>query len=124
MAQNSDFKDFYIRGTTHPNYEENVFVAEDLMLVILQKLEMILYTNKGDVIGDPYIGADLEYYLWSTKVPSSEIEKKINQQIYTYIPELVTMGYDLSIEIYEGTVRDIMYVRIKIKGYRINFILD
>lgn len=124
MAKNSDHNDFYIRGPKHPNYEENRLVEEELINVIIQKLEMIIYSNKGDLYADPEFGSDLEYYLWSTKVPDTEIRKKMDTQISLYIPEMDTLGYDLNVDIYEGTLRDIMYLRFKINEYNLNFIID
>lgn len=121
---NSDHVDFYIRNKNHPNYEENRLTEEELINVIVQKLEMVIFTNKGDLLGDPSFGSDLEYYLWSTKIPSVEIKKKVSEQISTYIPEINTLGYSLTIDIYEGTLRDIMYLRFKINEYNINFIID
>jgi hypothetical protein len=125
MAKVSDYKDFYIRGSSHPNYEDyKALEEESLIKVIVQKLEMALFTNKGDLYGDPYAGADLEYYLWSLTVPSTEVKKKVTEQIRTYIPELDDMGYSLDVKIYEGTLRDIMYLDFKINEYNIRFVLD
>ena len=124
MAKNSDHNDFYIRSASHPSYEENKLVEEELINVIVQKLEMLIYSNKGDLYGDVDFGSDLEYYLWSTSVPSYEIKKKMSYQINKYVPELLTMGYTLSVDIYEGTLKDIMYLRFGIKKYNINFIID
>lgn len=121
---NSDHKDFYIRNINHPKYEENKLTENVLIDVIIQKLEMLIYSNRGDLYGDIKLGSDLEYYLWSTKIPSSEIKKKIVEQINRYIPELQTIGYDLEIDIYEGTIKDIMLLKYKINEYNINFIID
>ena len=124
MAKNSDHTDFYIKGITHPNYEEGKLIEEELINVIIQKLEMLIFTNQGDLYGDVNIGSNLEYYLWSTSVPSYEIKKKMDNQVSTYIPELITIGYSLSVDIYEGTLKDIMYLRFGINNYNINFIID
>jgi hypothetical protein len=120
----SDHKDLYIRNSSHPSYEENRIIEDDLTKVILQKLEMIIFSNKGDLYGDQFFGSDLEYYLWSTRVPSDEIKKKMLYQVRRYIPELERIGYELNVEIYEGTLQDIMYLKWKINGYNINFIID
>jgi len=121
---NSDHNDFYIRDKKHPNYEPIQVIESELINVIIQKLEMIIYSNKGDLYGDVGFGSDLEYYLWETTIPQIEIQKKMDGQIHKHIPELYKMGYSLSIEIYEGTVRDIMYLRFVINGYNLNFIID
>lgn len=122
MALN-DVKDLVIRYDGHPRYVVNKIVEDDDIEVIVQKLEMILFTNENDVIGDS-VGIGLEYYLWQTRVSISTIESKVNEQVTKYIPELEQIGYSLSINIFEGTYRDIMYLNFIIRGYNIDFIFE
>jgi phage baseplate assembly protein W len=119
----ADIRDFNIRGKNHPKYSSTRVMEDRTIEFIVQKLENLLFTNKGDVLGDPDFGANLEYYLWTTNVPVSKIENEINNQIVTYIPELNLMQYTLSVEIYEGTVRDILQINIKIKDTKVNFVV-
>ena len=60
--------------------------------------------------------------LTSTKT-YGKIENEIRAQIDFYIPELKTFQYSLSVEIYQGTVRDILQVNIRIKDTKVNFIV-
>lgn len=122
MALN-DVKDLGIRYDGHPKYEVNKIVEDDEIEVIVQKLEMILFTSENDVIGDS-VGIGLEYYLWRTRVSVSTIESKVRHQVSTYIPELDQIGYLLTVNIFEGTYRDIMYLNFIIKGYNIEFIFE
>ena len=122
MALN-DVKDLVIRYDGHPKYEANRIVEDDEVEVIVQKLEMILFTNENDVIGEQ-VGIGLEYYLWQTKVSVSTIDSRVREQISKYIPELDQLGYSLSVEIFEGTYRDIMYLNFVIRGYNIDFIFE
>jgi phage baseplate assembly protein W len=119
-----DVKDLVIRYPGHPKYQEGRIVEDDDVEVIVQKLEMILFTNKGEVLGDTDIGCNLEYYLWQTKVTTGNLKSKVNEQIQKYIPELVTMGYTLSVDLFEGTLRDILYLNFVIKGYNIDFVFE
>lgn len=122
MALN-DVKDLVIRYDGHPRYIVNKIVEDDDIEVIVQKLEMILFTNENDVIGDN-VGIGLEYYLWQTRVSVVTIESKVREQVTKYIPELDQIGYSLSIDIFEGTYRDIMYLNFIIQGYNIDFIFE
>lgn len=119
-----DVKDLVIRYPGHPKYQEGRIVEDDEIEVIVQKLEMILFTNQGEVLGNVNVGANLDYYLWSTKVSTSTLKKKVDEQIAIYIPELVELGYTLSVNVYEGTVQDILYLDFIIKGYNIEFIFE
>jgi len=123
MALN-DVKDLVIRYPGHPKYEPYRIVEDGEVEVIVQKLEMILFTNKGEVLGDTNLGCNLEYYLWQTRITSGNLKSKIEEQIYTYIPELISLGYTLSIYLYEGTLRDILNIDFLIKGYNIEFVFE
>lgn len=122
MALN-DVKDLVIRYDGHPRYVINKIVEDDEIEVIVQKLEMILFTSENDVIGDN-VGIGLEYYLWQTRVSVSTLDSKVRSQIIAYIPELDQLGYSLSIDIFEGTYRDIMCLNFVIRGYNIDFIFE
>lgn len=119
----ADIRDFNIRGKGHPKYSSTRVIEDRTIEFVVQKLENLLFTNKGDVMGDPDFGANLEYYLWTTNVPVAKIEAEIKNQITQYIPELNQMQYTLSVEIYEGTVRDILQLNFKIKDSKVNFVV-
>lgn len=120
----ADIKDLNIRGTKHPKYNSNRILEDRPIEFVIQKLEMILYTNKGDILGDPDFGANLEYYLWSTNVPVSKIERELINQIDTYIPELNNYDYTLNLELFEGTIRDILFINIRIKDKEVDFLIS
>lgn len=119
----ADIKDFNIRYKGHPKYNENRIVEDRTMEFIIQKLEMVLFTNKGDVVDDYDFGANLEYYLWSTNVPVSKIKREVKKQIDKYIPELNSVDYTLETQIYEGTARDILQINITIRDVDVNFVI-
>lgn len=123
MALN-DVRDLVIRYPGHPKYEPGRIIEDDEVEVIVQKLEMILFTNKGEVLGDIDIGVNLEYYLWQTRITTSNLKSKIQEQISTYIPELNSLGYTFELLLYEGTLRDILYLNFTIKGYNIEFVYE
>lgn len=119
-----DVKDLVIRYPGHPKYEPGRIIEDDEIEVIVQKLEMILFTNKGEVLGNLDIGANLEYYLWQTRVTTGNLKNKVEEQIQTYIPELIAIGYSFDVQLFEGTLRDILYLNFVIKGYNIDFIFE
>ena len=118
-----DFRDFYIKYEGHPRFHSNRIVEDDVIEVIVQKLEMILFTTKGSLVGNIDLGCDLEFYLWSTKVPVTEIKNNVITQINRYIPEMNDIGYEFDVKIMEGTYRDILYLDFTINGYNFDMIL-
>lgn len=119
-----DVKDLVIRYDGHPKYISNKIIEDDEIEVVVQKLEMILFTNKGEIFGDLNLGANLEYYLWQTNVSDINIKRIVEEQITTYIPELLSIGYSLDIYLYEGELRDILNLDFTIRGYNVEFIFE
>ena len=120
----ANIKDFNTRGVEHPKYNSKRILEDRPIEFIIQKLENILFTNKGDVLGDPNFGANLEYYLWSTRVPSSKLQREIEDQITIYVKELNEFDYEFSIELLEGTIRDILHVNFKIRDVDVDFVIS
>ena len=119
-----DVKDINLRWPGHPKYIVNKPIEDDVVEVLVQKLEMVLFTRNQEVYGDQNFGANLEYYLWSTSLSNQNLKDEITDQINTYIPELNTVGYTLNLQLYTGIVRDIMVLNFTILGYNIGFVFD
>lgn len=116
-----DFKDFYISYQGHPRFQYKKLDEDDPINVILQKFEMLLLTNQGDIYGFPDFGCNLEEYLFETKLSSEFIRGEIGAQIAKYIPEMASIDYTLSVEIYDDPERfqDWMEVVLKIADYEV-----
>jgi len=116
-----DYTDFYIIDSDDPTYTDGEIIEEDIINVIIQKYKMILFTNKGDVMGDPNFGGDLDLLLNQTKVSDTYVKNELITQIGIYIPELVNMSYTLEVVFTQDSVNyyDIMWVEFKIADYEI-----
>ena len=124
MAKIENYSDLVTRWQGHQKYKNDKFEETDILEVIVQKLEMILFTNKGEILGQESnsLGADLEYLLWETTVATDVLKGEITQQINQYIPELNIIGYDLSVDVFEGKWRDILELNFTIRGQNVNFL--
>lgn len=116
-----DYRDFYIEYPGHPRYTSSKLIEDDLIRVIVQKYEMIIFTNKGDVLGEPDFGADLEKLLHETKVSSKYVEKDIIDQIMKYIPEIFSIDFKLNVVFTQDPQRhqDIMFINFQISDYEV-----
>ena len=116
-----DVKDLVIRYDGHPKYEKNRIIEDDEIEVIVQKLEMILFTNKGEVLGEPNFGGDLTLLLHETKLSSESIQGDLMAQIADYIPEIDKMSYELTVNFYDDPERyqEYMEINFTINGYEV-----
>ena len=113
--------DFYILYPGHPRYESANLIEDDLIRIVVQKYEMIIFTIKGDVLGDPNFGASLEELLNTTLLSGIAVEESIKSQIDTYIPELEGRKYKLRVEFIEDPTdfRELMVVYFELADYEV-----
>lgn len=118
-----DYRDFYIKYPEHNLYHSELIFTDSKTDMIVNKIEMVLFTNKGDFIGDPDFGANLEFYLWQTRVSATKIDSIIRDQFDKYVPELNSIGYELNVSIMRGEIRDILIIDIILNDQTIQAIL-
>lgn len=118
---NFNFIDFYIGYPGHPRFRNAEIIEDEVVRVIIQKYEMILFTNKGDLLGDPNFGANLTALLHETRVSSETVEAEIRAQISDYISELDTIEYELRVEFFADPERyqEYMVINFTVSGYDI-----
>ena len=121
-----DFRDAYIGYVGHPRFTINKIITDDLIRVIVQKYEMILFTNKGELLGDPDFGCNLEQLLFETKISAPAVKKLITQQISIYITELTTIIYTLDVSFEEDpeNYQDVMIVKFTVADYEVLTIIS
>lgn len=118
---NFNFTDFYIGYPGHPRFRNSEIIEDDVIRVIIQKYEMILFTNKGDVFGDLDFGLDLEELLFETKLSAESIESMIRVQINKYVGEISSINYTINVSFFEDPDRyqDYMEILFNIKDYEV-----
>lgn len=109
---NFSFADFYLGYPGHPRFRDKALIEDDAIRVIVQKWEMILFTNKGEVFCDPEFGGDLPYYLHQTRLSESSIEDDLREQISIYISELNNVPYVLKVSFFEDPERYQEYMEV------------
>ena len=120
----ADVRDFYIKNTDNPTYKDGEIIVQDNIQVIINKMEMLLFTNKGECFSDVSMGCDLEFYLWQTNVSTDYIKSIIQNQFDTYIQELSNFNYTINLQILEGNIQDILIINININDVSANFIFS
>lgn len=117
-----DFKDHYIGYNGHPRFIVNKIIEDDVIRVIVQKYEMILFTNKGELLGDPNFGCDLPKILFQTRISSQNVKRIIQRQIEEYISEISNTTYQLDVNIVNDPERfqEVMIIDFKISDIVVN----
>jgi hypothetical protein len=92
-----DYTDFYILDANNNKFLDTELIEDDLVRIIIQKYQVLVYTSQGDVLGENGLGTNLVELLYQTKLSSESVEEVIRGQISTYIPELSGTPYKLTV---------------------------
>lgn len=123
MAFEGDIVDFYIKNPDMENYNPNKLTVKNPAEVIVNKLHIVIFTNKGDVLGDSNLGANLEHFIYTMNSNAETIKNVLNEQIKEYIPEMLSVGYKMDVFFFKSDFRDICLIDIEMneEGVQIVF---
>ena len=121
-----NFKDHYIGFRGHPKFVINKIIEDDPIRVIVQKYEMLIFTNKGDLLGDPDFGCDLQRLLFETRISDTGVESIISEQIDRYISEIIGIDYELEVNFYDDPEKfqEIMIIDFRILDYEVTAVIN
>lgn len=116
-----DYIDFYILDPNYVKFNDTELVEDDLIRLIIQKYQILIYTANGDVMGDYNLGTNLVELLFETKLSAESIQELLDAQIKTYIPELVGTPYKLMVQFEQDpfNYQDIMFISLELDEFRI-----
>lgn len=109
-------REIYITNQFEPGYQPGQIEESDSLRTLLQKIRMIMFTRKGEVLGDPNFGLSLEDLLFEFGFSANELKTAFSQQIAAYLPEASDFDLSLDINFVPGTVRDLAYIDIYVNG--------
>ena len=78
-------KDIYAIPEEEPRYKNDVLEVTGELDEIIQQVDMILFTNKGDVLCMPEFGCNLSRYLFDTSYDENLIKQIVMEQIRDFI---------------------------------------
>ena len=78
--------ELYVRTLDDPNFDPKKLQSQTEIAQLLTQIETILFTSRGDVLGDPNFGANLEDLLFEFNLNEETIQASIERQLATYCP--------------------------------------
>lgn len=107
-------REIYNRDPLDPNYNPYQIETSDPVEICVGQIKMLLLTNKGEVLGDPKFGLNLEDLIFNLNLSESSIKKELDLFLLTYIPLFKKLGGSYELKFYQGTQRDIATLDFKI----------
>jgi hypothetical protein len=109
-------QEIYCRNADDPGYQPTQLTTSNALEAFLTKLRMIIFTNKGDILGHYDLGLDLEIMLFELNFNSGDLTREFNNQIGLYAPDCINYNINIEVNFVPGSVRDIAYIDIYIDG--------
>lgn len=78
-------RDIFCISPDSPRYSDTALEVSGALGILIQKIEMLLYTERGSVLGVPDFGLDLEKYVFESSVSAETLQGEIMRQLRTYV---------------------------------------
>lgn len=97
---------------------DDIVVSNDLVCA-LQQIDLLFNTSIDDVLGDASFGTNYDKYLYTVGISNSALETKILNDLQ----QLNLCGFEpsVTVNIVEGTYRDIAFINITLTGAYDNY---
>ena len=113
-------RDIYSRDAKAPKFNDNTLEVSDTLSQLILKIENCLFTSKGDVLGAPGMGANLDELIFSLVLSENTIENNINHQITAYcLPDIAGFSVDTKVSFFSTLERDGCLVDIFVNEQRV-----
>jgi len=109
-------QEILMRGINDSRYNLREIETNDVIEAIITKINMILSTKPGEVLGNPHFGVDLESLVFSLNASNSTIQKLIEEQIQSYVPERLVCDISVEVQFVNRVTYDAAIVDIMIDG--------
>jgi phage baseplate assembly protein W len=112
----ASLRDFYLRTQEDPKYRPDQLEVSDDLEATLQGIRMTLFTNKGEVLGDPDFGVSLNNYLFEYSIDPFSVARDAAEQINRYVGETRKRKIEVKPSIYadQTSNRDILVLLIDV----------
>ena len=104
--------EFYVKSINDPNFQIDKLQQDDEISMLLTQLQVILGTRKGDVLGNPDFGANLEDYVYEFRYNDYMLKNIVEQQISAYVPHAAKYNVEVDIQFLNEVYRHTVYLDI------------
>jgi len=108
--------ELYVKKAGEPNYQPDKIQHDNEISMLLTQIETMLFTRKGEVLGSPDFGANLEDYVYELSYNDFMVRKVIVDQLNQYVPLAQKYNVDVDVDFAEEVDRHAMFIDITIDG--------
>lgn len=106
--------ELYIKAVGDPNFRPDQMQVDEEIQLMLTQIETLLFTAKGDVMGMPNFGLNLEDYVYSFMYNDDMIKGVVSNAISENVPFSTKYPVSVNVEYVTETEKNAMYIDITI----------
>lgn len=91
-------------------------VVTDVVQEAIQELDLLMSTERTQLIGDPEFGLAMEAFLWELEPSADKIRDHVVSTITSNTTWMKLLDYDVDVNAVQGTEHGIYTITITIKG--------
>lgn len=112
-------RDIYAIPQDEPRYNDKILEITDELDEIIQQVDLILFTNQGEVLCMPEFGCNLGIYLFETSYNEVYIKELIMNQINSFIYLDGTYNVDVDVKFVKWDYNVAMLVDLNINNKKV-----
>lgn len=113
-------RDIYAIPNNESRYKPNVLEVNNELDSIIQQVDCLLFTRKGEVLMMPDFGCDLHKYFFDTTLNKTSIKNMVENQIKTYVYLDGKYKVDIEIDFVKWEYNVAMIVDLIINGKKMS----
>lgn len=95
------------------NLNEGEPTINDDVACLIQQIDILFDSNRGDLIGDIEYGTDYERYLYDLKLTPEALEEQMLNDLYSL--DLLGFVPDVKVYLMQGSERDIAVIDVHLR---------
>ena len=106
--------ELYIKAIGDPNFDADQLQTDEDIQLLLTQIETLIFTNKGEVMGNPEFGLNIEDYVYSFRYNDTMLQSMITSEISRYVPLSYKYPVNVNVEFTSETERNMVFIDITI----------
>lgn len=106
--------EFYVKNIGDPKYQDDKLQQDNEISMLLTQIETILFTRRGDVLGKPNFGTNLEDYVYEFQYNNYQIKGMVSRQIANFVPLANKYNVTVDVDFMEESNKHVMFLDITV----------
>lgn len=106
--------ELYVKTIGDPNFRDDQLQSDEEIQMMLTQIETLIFTNKGEVLGNPEFGLNLDDYVYSFMYNDDMLKGAVSNAISQHVPLSNKYPVNVTVDYTTESDRNAVYIDITI----------